>query len=81
MGMPMGPLGIFILAFLLYITHGIYLGGFIRAFKRCFGEITGYWIAMSIFTLIFAALITIVYPASTSSTGAFRLITSLFSSP
>lgn len=63
MGMPMGPLGIFILAFLLYITHGIYLGGFIRAFKRCFGEITGYWIAMSIFTLIFAALITIVYPS------------------
>ncbi len=60
--MPMNPLTAFILAFLLYITHGLYLSGFIRPFQRRFGEIEGYWIAMSTFTLVFAVLITLLCP-------------------
>ncbi len=60
--MPMSPLTAFILAFLLYITHGLYLGGFIRAFQRRFGSIKGYWVAMSIFTVVFAVLITLLCP-------------------
>ena len=58
----MNPLTAFILAFLLYITHGLYLNGFIRSFQRRFGEIEGYWIAMSTFTLVFAVLITLLCP-------------------
>ncbi|WP_048146548.1 CPBP family intramembrane glutamic endopeptidase [Pyrococcus abyssi] len=62
MGLPMNPLTAFTLAFLLYITHGFYLSGFIRPFQRRFGEIEGYWIAMSIFTVAFAVLITLLCP-------------------
>ncbi|WP_297505986.1 type II CAAX endopeptidase family protein [Thermococcus sp.] len=58
--MPMNPLTAFILAFLLYITHGLYLSGFIRPFQRRFGDIEGYWVAMSIFTVVFAVLITLL---------------------
>ena len=60
--MPMNPLTAFILAFLLYITHGLYLSGFIRPFQRRFGDIEGYWVAMSIFTVVFAVLITLLCP-------------------
>ncbi|WP_456365102.1 CPBP family intramembrane glutamic endopeptidase [Thermococcus sp.] len=60
--MPMSPLTAFILAFLLYITHGLYLGGFIRAFQRRFGSIKGYWVALSIFTVVFAVFITLLCP-------------------
>ncbi|WP_297073680.1 hypothetical protein [Thermococcus sp.] len=60
-GIPMNPLTAFILAFLLYITHGLYLSGFIKPFQRLFGDIEGYWIAMSIFTVVFAVLMTLLY--------------------
>ncbi len=62
MGPPVSPLVIFILAFLLYITHGVYLGGFIKAFQRRFWEIEGYWIAIFLFTMVFAVLMTLLYP-------------------
>jgi len=58
----MSPLVVFILAFLLYITHGLYLGGFIKAFQRRFGEIEGYWMAVSLFTVVFAVLMTLLCP-------------------
>ncbi len=60
--MHMNPLTAFILAFLLYITHGLYLSGFIKPFQRRFGDIEGYWVAMSIFIVVFAVLITLLCP-------------------
>jgi len=60
--MPMNPLTAFVLAFLLYITHGIYLSGVIKAFQRRFGEIEGYWMAVSLFTVVFAVLMTLLCP-------------------
>ena len=58
----MNPLAVFILAVLIYLTKGLYLGKLIEPFRRRFGEITGYWIAMSIFTVVFAAFITLLCP-------------------
>ncbi|WP_240923443.1 CPBP family intramembrane glutamic endopeptidase [Thermococcus sp. 18S1] len=58
----MNPPVVFILAVLIYLTKGLYLGKFIGPFRRRFGEITGYWIAMSIFTVVFAVFITLLYP-------------------
>jgi len=55
----MNPLIAFVLAFLLY--GGIYLSGVIRVFQRRFGWI-GYWTAVSIFTVVFAVLMTLLCP-------------------
>ncbi|ASJ02462.1 hypothetical protein A3L09_03930 [Thermococcus profundus] len=58
----MNPLIVFILAFLLFVTKGLYTKPLVKAFQRKFGEIAGYWLFTSLFTVFLAIFVTLLCP-------------------
>ncbi|NJF25020.1 CPBP family intramembrane glutamic endopeptidase [Thermococcus sp. Bubb.Bath] len=62
MGGAMNPLIVFTLAFFLFITKALYTKPLVKVFQRKFGEIAGYWLFTSFFTVLLAVFVTLLCP-------------------
>jgi len=61
--MPMNPLAVFALAFLLWLSKGLYLHPLVERLSRRTDEIVAYWSVVSIAEVLLAILVTLLCPA------------------
>lgn len=61
--MPMNPLAVFALAFLLWLSKGLYLSPLVKSLSRWTDEIVAYWGVVSAAEVLLAVLVTLLCPA------------------
>ena len=60
---PMNPLAVFILAFLLWLSKGFYIRPLVERLSRRMDELVAYWTVVSIFDILLAVFVTLLCPA------------------
>ena len=58
----MNPLGTFVLAFILWLSSGFYLGPVLKRLSKRVGELVAYWTVVSIFDVFLAVFVTFLCP-------------------